>query len=97
MNDKVDIRVDIDPTRSEPRVVIQTAEASELVESIIYAIERCVDKEYPQIVAEDGKTIVALKQWDVVRLHTENRKVILYTASGKYESRAALYGSVVLR
>ena len=90
MNDKVDIRVDIDPTRSEPRVVIQTAEASELVENIIYAIERCVDKEYPQIVAEDGKTIVALKQWDVVRLHTENRKVILYTASGKYESRATL-------
>ena len=33
MNQKVDIRVEIDPTRTEPRVVIQTAETTELVEA----------------------------------------------------------------
>ncbi len=90
MNNKVDIRVEIDPTRSEPRVVIQTAETSELVENLIYAIERYVDSEYPQIAAGDGDSVVMLNQWDIFRLHTENRKVVLHTATGKYETRSTL-------
>ena len=90
MNGKVDIRVEIDPTRTEPRVVIQTAETSELVENLIYAIEKYVDSEYPQIAAVDGESVVMLNQWDVFRLHTESRKVILHTKTGSYETRSTL-------
>ena len=90
MNQKVDIRVEIDPTRTEPRVVIQTAETTELVENLIYAIERYVDNEYSQIAAEEGGTLVLLNQWDIFRLHTENRKVVIHTATGRYETRTAL-------
>ena len=90
MNPKIDIRVEIDPTRSEPRVVIQTAETTELVENLIYAIERYVDNEYSQIAAEDEGTLVMLNQWDIFRLHTENRKVVIHTATGRYETRTSL-------
>ncbi len=91
MNGKIDIRVEIDPTRSEPMVVIQTAERSELVENLIYAFEKCVDSEYPQIPAVDGESVVLVNQWDIFRLHTENRKVIMHTKTGNYESRSTLH------
>ena len=90
MNGKVDIRVEIDPSREEPRVVIQTAETTELVENLIYAIERYVDHEFPQIAAEDGEALVMLNQWDIFRLHTESRKVSIHTATNIYESRSSL-------
>ena len=90
MNGKVDIRVEIDPTREEPRVVIQTAETTELVENLIYAIERYVDSEFPQIPVEDGESVVMLNQWDIIRLHTESRRLRIHTESGEYGSRATL-------
>ena len=90
MNNKVDIRVEIDPTRTEPRVVIQTAETTELVENLIYAIEKYVDSEFPQIAVEDKDSIVMLNQWDIFRMHTENRKLAVHTATGQYTSRASL-------
>ena len=90
MNGKVDIRVEIDSTREEPRVVIQAAETTELVENLIYVIERYVDSEYPQIVAEDGDAVVMLNQWDIVRVHTEGRKIKIHTESAVYGSRSTL-------
>ena len=90
MNGKVDIRVEIDPKRSEPRVVIQTAETSELVENLIYAIEQCVENEYPQVPVTLGESVVMLNQWDIVRLHTENRKLSIHTLKDVFESRSTL-------
>ena len=90
MNGKVDIRVKIDPTREEPLVVIHAAETSELVENLIYAVERYIDNEYPQIVAEDGDSVTMLNQWDIVRVFIENRKLVIKTESAEYRSRSTL-------
>ncbi len=90
MNGKVDIRVEIDPSREEPRVIIQTAETTDLVETLIYAIEKCVDNEFPQIAVGDGESVVMLNQWDVFRIHTESRKVVIHTEMNTYETRTSL-------
>ena len=86
----MDIRVEIDPTRDEPRVIIQTAEKNEFIENLIYAIEQRVDREYPPLVAEVPGSVVMLNQWEVIRLHTENRKVKIHSESGVFESRNSL-------
>ncbi|MCR4605197.1 MAG: LytTR family transcriptional regulator DNA-binding domain-containing protein [Eubacterium sp.] len=90
MSSKVDIRVEVDPARSEPRVVIQTSEKSEFVENIIYAIERCVETEYPQVPAYEGDALVLINQWDIVRIYSENRRLVICTETGEYESRSTL-------
>ena len=90
MNEKVDIRVQVDPTRQDPRVIIQTPEKSDLVENIIYAIERCVDTEFPQVAVYEGESVVMLNQWDIVRVYSENRKLAVITEEADYESRATL-------
>ena len=90
MNGKVDVRVKIDPTREDPLVVIHTAETSELVENLIYAVERYIDNEYPQIVAEDGDSVTMLNQWDIVRVFIENRKLVIKTETAEYRSRSTL-------
>ena len=90
MKQRVDIHVEIDPSREKPRVVIQAAEAGDLVDALIEAIERCADGTYPSIAVESGGSLVMLDPRDIIRLHTENRRVVIHTESGQYETRSSL-------
>jgi len=90
MDREPEIRVEIDPERKSPEIVIKADSRSALVEKIINAVERCFENEHPKIIAYDGNTVVLLNRWDILRLYTEKRKVIIITQTGKYESHTSL-------
>lgn len=90
MKKKVDIRVELDPTYEVPEVVIKTAKETELIEKIVYTVERCLSGEYPQVAAYSGDTVVLLNQREIVRVYTENRRVIICTEKEEYDSKLTL-------
>ena len=90
MSGKVRIRLEIDPGCREPEVMIRTGRQTELTEKIISAIERCTENEYPQIAAYQRETLVLLAQNELIRVYTENRKLVIFAESGQYTSRLTL-------
>ncbi|MCR5053289.1 MAG: LytTR family transcriptional regulator DNA-binding domain-containing protein [Lachnospiraceae bacterium] len=90
MDRKTDIRIEIDPSCSDPQVIIKTAGKSELADRIKKAIEACLDGEYSQVLVYDHDTVIQLPQWDIIRVYTENRKICVKAEKGIYESRANL-------
>lgn len=88
MEKKADIRVELDPEYNIPQVLIRTDQNSETIDKIINAIEHAIGgDQYAQISAYNDGIIVMLEHSDIIRLYTENRKVIIVTADGKFESR----------
>ena len=90
MGSKAGIRLEIDPACREPEVIIRTDRRTELTDRIISAIEHCVENEYPPVSAYREDTLVFVTQNDIIRVYTENRKLILCTDNGRYESRQPL-------
>jgi DNA-binding LytR/AlgR family response regulator len=92
MQNVIDIRVETDSNITLPQVIIKTDSQSELTEKIVYAIERCIENEYPKVTAVNENTMVLLNQWDIIRIFTQNRKLSICSQNGTYESRLALSG-----
>ena len=90
MDKSVGIRVEIDPGCKVPQVIIKADQESVLTQNIIKAIERCVAGEYPQITVYNGDAVLLLDQWQITRFYTENRKLIVSTDNGNYETRMNL-------
>ena len=90
MRGKVSIRLEIDPFCQEPEVVIRADQKTETIEKIISAVERCLGDAYPPIAAYQRDTLVFVAQNDMIRVYTENRKLIICTKTGRYESRQPL-------
>jgi len=90
LSGKVNIRLEIDPSCLKPEVVIRTDRQTELTEKIISAVERCLGNEYPPVAVYQKDTLVFVTQNDIVRVYTENRKLVLCTESGRYELRQSL-------
>lgn len=90
MRGKVSIRLEIDPSCQEPEVVIRTDQKTEIIEKVISAVERCLGDTYPPIAAYQRDTLVFVAQNDMIRVYTENRRLIICTQIGKYESRQPL-------
>ncbi|MBO4510355.1 MAG: LytTR family transcriptional regulator DNA-binding domain-containing protein [Lachnospiraceae bacterium] len=90
MDNRIDIKVEIDQTCASPQVIIKADQHSGLIEKIIYAVERCVSDEYPNITAYNGNEVILLNQWDIIRIYTENRKLTICTKEKTYGSRMSL-------
>ncbi len=90
MSGKVNIRLEFDPSCREPEVIIRAGQQTELTEKIVSAVERCVGNEYPPVAAYQRDTLVFVAQNDIIRVYTENRKLILCTKTGRYELRQPL-------
>lgn len=90
MNDRVNVRLEIDPSCKTPEVVIRAGRKTELIDNIINAVERCAEEEYPRVAVYRKDTLVLLGQWEISRVYTENRKVKICTEKGVYESRRTL-------
>lgn len=90
MSGKVDIRLEIDSSCQKPEVIIRSDRQTELTDKMISALKRCLGDEYPPIAAYQRDTLVFVAQNDIIRVYTENRKLILHTKDGRYESRQPL-------
>ena len=90
MSGKASIRLEIDPSCQEPEVIIRAGRQTELTDRIVGAVERCLGNGYPPVPAYQGDTLVLAAQDDIIRVYTENRKLILCTENGRYESRRPL-------
>lgn len=92
MQNKINIRVEIDPSCDEPEVVIRAKEKTKQIDEIIAAIGQCGRERFQRITVYRDAVSYLLDQKDIFRLYTENRKVIVCTQSGTYEARVSLQG-----
>ena len=90
MPGKINIRLETDPSRRETEVVILTGQKTEWIESLIRTIERCAEEEHPPVMAYKRGVMTLLDQRQLLRVYTENRRVILCAENGRYESRQSL-------
>lgn len=92
MKDMVEIEVIIDEEYEDPRVTIRTRANTAQVENIINAIENVSNSDFPQIAATKDNSLVFVSQRDIVRVHTEGRRVLLQTEDDTYTIKRSLTG-----
>lgn len=82
------VEIKIDPSCTEPKVIIQTASMTEEVNSILSKLSDHV----PQILSgsRDGK-IAVLEPAELIRIYAGNGKVFAVTEKGEYTLRLRLY------
>jgi DNA-binding LytR/AlgR family response regulator len=90
LSKKIKIRLETDPSCHETEVIIRTGQKSEWIESLVRTIERCAEDEHPPVMAYKRGVMTLLDQQQLLRVYTENRRVILYAENGRYESRQSL-------
>lgn len=90
MKRKVNIRIEIDPELTTPEVIIRTDQKTELVDRIISSIEQCTENDIPRIRVYDGNTALLLEQKEILRVHTESRKLIVWSSRGSLEAHTTL-------
>ena len=92
MKDMVEIEVILDEQYVDPRVTIKTRANTPQVENIIIALENAPNSDFPQIAVTKDNNLIFVSQRDIVRVHTEGRKVILETEDDAYTVRGTLTG-----
>lgn len=90
MNGKVRIRLEIDPSCPETEVIIRAPEKTPFTDNLQNAVKRCTEDEYPPVPAYRQDILVLLGQWEILRIYTENRKLLICAETGRYESRQSL-------
>jgi hypothetical protein len=79
MRKMVDVEVILDGSRTDPKVTIYTKEKNARVDSIIDAVEKAAESDYPMIPGIDAERIELLAQRYIIRLFTEGRMIFLGT------------------
>ncbi|MCR5488015.1 MAG: LytTR family transcriptional regulator DNA-binding domain-containing protein [Lachnospiraceae bacterium] len=92
MKDMVEIEVVLDERYVDPFVTIKTRSNTQQVENIICAIEDASKSDFPQIAAEKDDAVVFVSQRDIVRVHTEGRKIVIQTEDEIYTVKRTLAG-----
>ena len=90
MRNSIDIDIQLDEACGEPKVIIRTSRMTPDIDSIVQAIENCVNSGYPMISAYDGDTMVLLSQREIIRVFVEKRKLIIQTERGAFVARKTL-------
>jgi len=84
VKNRAKIEVILDDRYAEPRIVIYANERTDRIDSIIEAIEKASENEYPRIAVMKENDVVLLPQREIVRVHTEGRRVVLETDKESY-------------
>ncbi|MBQ7488650.1 MAG: LytTR family transcriptional regulator DNA-binding domain-containing protein [Clostridia bacterium] len=92
MDEKVNIRLETDPSFSGTEVIIRTSRRTKLTDRLISAIEMCSSDDFPLIPAYTNNNILTfVEPQQIIRIYTENRKLIIRTENGQYESHQPLW------
>ena len=92
MKDMVEIEVVLDERYIDPFVTIRTRSNTQEVENIICAIEDASHSDFPQIAASKDEAVVFVSQRDIVRVHTEGRRIVIQTEDEVYTVKRTLAG-----
>lgn len=92
MKNMVEIEVVLDEQYADPFITIKTRDNTQQVQNIIYAIENASDSDFPQVAAFNDSTLMFISQRDIVRVHTQGRKIILQTEDDSYIVKKTLSG-----
>ena len=90
MKNAIDIDIQIDPTCSDPKVIIRTDRMTPEIDDIVHAIESSTDSAYPMVTAYAGDTMVLLSQREIIRVYVESRKLVVWTDRGGFVARGTL-------
>lgn len=90
MKSPIDIDIQIDPSRGDPRVIIQTDRMTPEIDNIVHAIESSVDSLSPMVTAYAGDMTVLLSQREIIRVYVESRKLVVWTERGGFFARGTL-------
>jgi DNA-binding LytR/AlgR family response regulator len=88
----VEIEVVLDERYIDPFVTIRTRSNTKEVENIICAIEDASRSDFPQIAATKDEAVVFVSQRDIVRVHTEGRRIVIQTEDEVYTVKRTLAG-----
>ncbi len=92
MKEMVEIEVILDERYVDPFVTIKTKSNTQQVENIICAIEDASHSDFPQIAAIKDDAVIFVSQRDIIRVHTEGRKIVLQTEDEVYTVKRTLAG-----
>ena len=92
MKEMVEIEVILDERYVDPFVTIKTKSNTQQVENIICAIEDASHSDFPQIAAIKDDAVIFVSQRDIIRVHTEGRKIVLQTEDEVYTVKRTLTG-----
>ncbi|MCR5799857.1 MAG: LytTR family transcriptional regulator DNA-binding domain-containing protein [Lachnospiraceae bacterium] len=92
MKNMVEIEVVLDERYTDPYVTIKTRSNTQQVENIICAIEDASHSDFPQIAAIKDDAVIFVSQRDIIRVHTEGRKIVLQTEDEVYTVKRTLTG-----
>ncbi len=89
-NRRINLRIDIDPSVSEPEVIIRTNEETALVKEIVSFLKQHTEQERSTIAVYRGNIATEADQADIIRIYSEGRKMIVWTTEGEYQARCTL-------
>ncbi len=87
MSKMIDIDVIIDDFYVNPKVAIYAKNKNSQVESIINAVENVTENEYPAVTGHKDTKTYLISQHDIIRLYIENRKIMMDTRHGTFQSK----------
>jgi DNA-binding LytR/AlgR family response regulator len=90
MSDLLEIKLVIDKDCQKLNVVITNNERNEDVEGVIAAIQGYANKKIPMVPAYFKDSLVMLSQRQIIRLYSNNRKVMVQTGQRIYEVKMNL-------
>ena len=90
MKDIVDIDVIIDEKYLDPLVNIYTFEQNRRIDNIIYAIENAAQSDIPPIGVFKDNNLMFVSQRDIFRLQIIDRRTLVETDEGIFESKMSL-------
>lgn len=90
MKTDMKLTVEIDPSVTEPEVIIREREETSLVSRIVSLIQQYTQQEQPSITVYQSTTRSSVEQLEIIRVYTQERKLVIWTKDGAYYAKSTL-------
>ena len=90
MKKDIKLSVDIDPSIDVPEVIIRTNAETALVNRIISLIDQYTKQERTPIDVYRSSTRSSVEQLDIIRVYTDEGKLVICTKDGVYYAKSTL-------
>ena len=84
MKSSVKLTVDIDPSVAESEVIIRAKEETALVSRIVSLVQQYSSQDRTPITVYQSSSRNSVDQLDIIRIYTQERKLVIWTRDGAY-------------